>query len=251
MFGIIRASAIAMAVLMIVTSVAFVSDDSDAFTDSSAEWSVIVNEECSIELSSRFTQGDSKITFGQESYYGAWPEGLAIEKTNGTYWLKGTPTNVGKYEFVIAYCGGILNTITERLFVTMYVTEHPIVYCTVTYDAGIGLVNGKQTWSEEVLENSYASLPYASYSSGAYTFKGWGISATSSEPVMSYIVTQDVTLYAVWERNTVRISDATATVTSGQSATLPIVTIPQDSVISVKGFGGLSDNNISILGNEL
>ncbi len=246
MDGIIRVSAIAMAVLMLVTGSIILTDDSDAFTDSSVEWSVIVNEECSIELSSRFTQGDSKITFGQESYYGAWPEGLSIEKINGIYWLKGTPTNVGKYEFVIAYCGGILNTITERLFVTMYVTEHPIVYCTVTYDAGIGLVNGKQTWSEEVLENSYASLPYVSYSSGAYTFKGWGISATSSEPVMSYIVTQDVTLYAVWERNTVQVSDATATVTSGQTSVLPIRTVPSDASLRVSSLGGLQGDSVRV-----
>ncbi len=246
MDGIIRVSAIAMAVLMLVTGSIILTDDSDAFTDSSVEWSIIVNEECSIELSSRFSQGDSKISFGQESYYGAWPAGLEIVKENGIYWLKGTPTVVGKYEFVIAYCGGFLNTITERLYVTMYVTEHPIVYCTVTYDAGIGLVNGSATWSEEVLENSYASLPYASYSSGAYTFKGWGISATSSEPVSSYVVTQDVTLYAVWERNSVQISDATATVTSGQTSVLPIRTVPSDASLRVSSYGGLHGDSVRV-----
>jgi len=235
-----------MAVLMVMTSVCILTDDSDAFTDTSVEWSAIVNEPCSYELSSHFTQGDSKISFGQADYYGAWPDGLSIEKENGVYWLKGTPTNVGKYEFVIAYCGGFLNMITERLFVTMYVTEHPIVYCTVTYDAGIGLVNGRSTWSESVLQDSYASLPYATYSSGAYIFKGWGISATSSDPVSSYVVTQDVTLYAIWERNTVQVSDATATVTSGQSSILPIRTVPSDASLRVSSFGGLQGDSVRV-----
>ncbi|MBR1452913.1 MAG: InlB B-repeat-containing protein, partial [Candidatus Methanomethylophilaceae archaeon] len=123
--------------------------------------------------------------------------------------------------------------------------------CTVTYDAGIGLVNGQQTWSETITKGSYASLPQATHSSGAYSFAGWNVSATASEGVASYNAFKDVTLHAVWNRNTVQVSDASATVTSGQTATLPLTTDPADAVLSVVSLGGLPESSARVDGHSI
>ena len=236
---------------MVMSSVCILADGSDAFTDSEVEWTLIVNEPCCIDLTGYFTQGDAKIAFGQERPYGAVPDGLRIEKVDFRYSLVGTPTKVGLYEFMIAYCGGILNSFTERMFVTLHVIEHPTIYREVSYDAGIGLVNGQHVWKETIIDGSYASMPQATYSSGAYTFLGWGLTPTSSEPLESYIAESDVTLHAVWKRNSVQASDASATITSGQTATLSIHTSPAESQISVTSTGGIPMQNVSVEGHDL
>jgi PKD repeat protein len=123
--------------------------------------------------------------------------------------------------------------------------------CTVTYDAGIGLVNGKQVWSETLVKGSYASLPAAVHSSGAYSFAGWAASPTASEPLVSYTALGDATLHAVWKRNTVQISDAAATVATGQTASLPMRTVPEDAVLSVGSHDGLPGGSVSVYGHGI
>ena len=123
--------------------------------------------------------------------------------------------------------------------------------CTVAYDAGIGLVKGERIWSETIPKGSYASLPSATHSSGAYTFLGWAESAGAQFALDSYVASKDCTLHAVWKRNSVTISDSSATVTSGQTATLPISTSPRDASITVVSRGSLPSGAVSVDGHDL
>ena len=130
------------------------------------------------------------------------------------------------------------------------VTEIPESF-TVTYDAGIGTVNGQRTWSESITEDTFASLPDAKYSSGAYVFKGWSTSETSTTTVDSLKVNGDITLYAVWDRQTVKVNPITATITSGQSSTMPVTTDPEDARLSISDLGGLSSYNATVSGRYI
>jgi len=116
---------------------------------------------------------------------------------------------------------------------------------TVTYHAGMGLINGSSTWSETIALNEYATLPNATYSSGAYTFKGWATTSTSSTPVTNYKVTGNADLYAVWEQNSTSISSYSATITNGQSFSNTFTTTPSNASVSIASNGGLSGLSIS------
>ncbi len=243
MNGIIRYSAIAMVVVMAMASALILADGSDAYSnDYTLEYEV--GQEVETDL--------TEIT-GKEGlflYSGSLPAGLhldldQVEKTwygwkYRTY-LRGTmEASAGTYTFTLSD-----DSYFYRFYVLAYAGE-----CTVTYDAGIGLVKGHATWSETITKGSYASLPQASHSSGAYTFKGWATSSTAIVSLESYAAVKDTTLYAVWERNTVGISDATATVTSGQTATLPMATDPSDAMLSVVSYGGLNENAVIMDGHS-
>ncbi len=243
MNGIIRASAIAMAVVIAMASVIILTDDSDAYTNNySLEFEVGQEVDCDLtEITGR------EVLF---LYSGSLPGGLRLDmdQVEKTWYgwkysssLRGTLTaQQGTYTFTLSDDSNFY-----RFTALVYSGE-----CTVTYDAGIGLVNGHTTWSETISKGSYASMPQATHSSGAYTFKGWALSATAVDPLQSYAATADVTLYAVGERNPVHISDATATVTSGQTASLPIHTDPADAMLTITSFGGLSGSCIEIEGRS-
>lgn len=244
MVGIRSVSAVAMAVLIMATvSVILFTEDSDAYTNTyTLEFET--GEDVNIDLTAMV--GRTPVF-----YSGDVPPGLEVtlEKTGSawygsiyTAYLKGTVTaSPGTYTFKL--------TDDSRFY------EFKVLIkageCTVTYDAGIGLVNGQQTWSETITKGSYASLPQATYSSGAYSFAGWNVSATASEGVASYNAIKDVTLHAVWKRNTVQVSDASATVTSGQTATLPLTTDPADAVLSVVSLGGLPQSSARVDGHSI
>ncbi len=244
MNGIMRASAIALAVFMVMTSVCFLTDDSDAYTNTyTLEYEV-----------GQTIETDLTDIIGREGlflYRGSLPQGLSLDMdVVGHEWygnkyrtfLRGDlAASPGTYTFTLSDDSNFYQ------FTALVVAGE----CIVTYDAGIGLVNGKQTWSETITKGSYASLPAAVHSSGAYTFLGWAVSSTSSESLESYAVTNDVTLHAVWQRNTVQISDATATITSGQTATLPLTTNPSDAIVTIKTYGGLNADDLTINGHDL
>ena len=167
MVGIRSASAIAMAVLIMATaSVILFTEDSDAYTTSYSldyEAGQIVDENLTT-----ITGKGLLLEYG-----GSLPDGLAIDiVTVSSNWLYST-YNTYLRGTVTAQTGSYVFTLTDdssfyEFRVSVFAGE-----CTVTYDAGIGLVNGHQTWSETITKGSYASLPQATYSSGAYSFVGW------------------------------------------------------------------------------
>ena len=183
-------------------------------------------------------------------YSGELPSGLRIDiDSSSSGWfashrsfLRGTLTApAGSYTFV-------LSDDAQFYEFTALVTAGT---CTVTYDAGIGLVKGERTWSETIPKGSYASLPSATHSSGAYTFLGWAEKAGAQYSLDSYVAVKDCVLHAVWKRNSVSISDSSATVTSGQTATLPISTSPRDASITVVSRGSLPAGAVSVEGHDL
>lgn len=264
MVGIRSVAAIAVALLMVMTSVAFLADDSDAVdehgtsnhpltsfsydcytlkTDSSKSYYVAVGSDVSVVSGYHKDNSWSALTYynpaSVTSGYGLSFDGSKVS---------GTISKEGLIEVNINHSqmGVIYKDFTLKIFA---VNINPVY--TITYDAGIGLVNGHQTWSEQIPEGSFASLPQATHSSGAYAFMGWSESETADEGVASYNATGDVTLHAVWKRNAVQVSDATATVTSGQSASLPIHTSPSSASLSIGSAGGLPEENIKIEGHDL
>ena len=64
-------------------------------------------------------------------------------------------------------------------------------------------------------------------------------------------VNGDITLYAAWERQTVKVNPITATITSGQSSTMPVTTDPEDARISISDLGGLSSYNATVSGRHI
>ena len=243
MIGIGSRTAIAMAVLMIMASACILADGSDAYTSTySLEYET--GQTVDRDLTSLTGKGL------MVQYSGSAPEGLSIDIVQVSSTLLGHGYRTYLRGTVTAQPGTYSVTLTDDIDFYEFRILVTAGECTITYDAGIGLVKGSQTWSETVTKGSYASMPVATHSSGAYTFLGWATSATASEPLDSFAPIQDVTLHAVWKRNTVQISDATATITSGQTATLPLNTNPEEAVVSVTSSGGLPYNNIYIRGHE-
>ena len=200
MEGIMRVSAIAMAVLMLLTGSIILTDDSDAYTTS-----YTLEFETGQYVEQDLTEmTDEAILF---LYRGSLPDGLHLDiDTVGHEWY-GDKYRTYLRGDLIASPGTYTFTLSDDSYFFQFSVLVTAGECTVTYDAGIGLINGHQTWSETITKGSYASLPSAAYSSGAYTFLGWDVSSTSSAPLESYTATKDVTLHAVWQRNTVQISD--------------------------------------------
>ncbi len=242
------ASASALAIVSMVFAVASIAlpliDDVDAATEYSAEIVLDIDEYVEIYLYD-YLDGDSYEYCASDG--GSLPTGLSKD---GKY-VKGTPTELGTWNATFRLSDSYISLWGDGyLYVTFTVAEVP-EYHTVSYDAGVGLVNGKNTWSEEILAESYASLPTAVHSTGAYTFLGWSLSETSTNVVASHTVTKDVTLHAVWQRNTVGIDDATATISQDQSSVMTIVTDPSDAVVSISEYGGLGTKNVWIVNHRL
>ena len=248
--GFVLKAAIALAVLFTLMAVPICSDESDAdVPEYSGEITLDLNEYVSFSVF-EFMEGDTYASCAWDKTSGdsSLPEGLS--RSGST--ISGTPTEIGEFylTFRFSHSTGIWMVPDAYLKLWVYVQDLPEEF-TVTYDAGIGTVNGSARWSETITENTFASLPDASYYSGAYTFRGWSLYETSTDTIGSLRVTQDVTLYAVWERNTVDIDPITATITQGQSSTMPITTDPDDARLSISDYGGLSTQNALLAGRYL
>ncbi|MDO5862112.1 MAG: InlB B-repeat-containing protein [Thermoplasmata archaeon] len=248
-----RSRSAAVLVLMMAVALATVvlptaTEDSEAVTAYTAEITVDIDKEVEINLNDLVDDAGYFTKAYNSRYMSDLPDGMYRD---GIY-LRGTPTEVGEFTFRVnlAYEESILAFYDATL--TLYVTCMDLPdYYTVTYDAGIGLVNGSSTWSEQITGGTYASLPAAVHSTGAYTFVGWSLYESSTVTVDSYQVSGDVTLYAVWERNTVGIQAMTATVSQDQTSRMAVVTDPTDAAISISDLGGLSSSNAYLSGRVL
>lgn len=243
-------AAAALAVLLALVAVPICSDESDAEApEYSGEITIDLNEYAFIDVY-QFTDGDTYASCAWDKTSGdiSLPPGMS--KDNNI--ISGTPTEIGEYilTFRFSHSTGVWLIADGYLSLKIYVEDLPETY-TVTYDAGIGIVNGSVKWSETIVEGTFASMPDARYTSGAYTFKGWSLYETSSDTIDSLKVTSDVTLYAVWERNTVSVSPITATISNGQTSNIPVSTDPEDARLSISDLGGLSSQNAKVSGRYL
>lgn len=208
------------------------------------------NEEASIDLFDRIGRSYTYITergAAAEGTEGGYPPGMSRDGSI----ISGIPTKVGDWSVTFEFTDSYISFVRDaKITVIFHVQDLPETY-TVTYDAGVGLVKGQSAWSESIIESSYASMPDAVHSSGAYTFIGWSISEVSTVTIDSLIVTSDITLYAVWERNTVLIGNLSATIVQGQTADLRVSTNPSAASVSVSSYGGLSSNNVKIDGHSV
>ena len=247
--GFVLKAAIALAVLFTLIAVPICSDESDAdVPEYSGEITLDIGEPATIDLQD-YLGGSSYNYCSYTKYSGDSKLPPGITKDGSI--LSGTPTELGSYHLQFRFNNSYVSLVADAILnFDITVTEVPEEF-TVTYDAGIGTVNGSARWSETITENTFASLPDASYYSGAYTFRGWSLYETSTDTIGSLRVMQDVTLYAVWERNTVDIDPITATITQDQSSTMPVTTDPDDARLSISNYGGLSAQNALLAGRYL
>lgn len=247
--GFVLKAAAALAVLLALMAVPICSDGSDAAVpEYSAEISIDLGEPVTIDLQD-YLEGNryNYCTYTKYSGDSKLPPGITRDGST----LSGTPTELGSYHLQFRFNNASVSLVADAILnFDITVTEIPESF-TVTYDAGIGTVNGQRTWSESITEGTFASLPDAKYSSGAYVFRGWSTSETSTTTVDSLKVNGDITLYAVWERQTVKVNPITATITSGQSSTMPVTTVPEDARLSISDLGGLSLYNATVSGRYI
>ena len=247
--GFVLKAAIALAVLLTLIAVPICSDESDAdVPEYSGEITLDIGEPATIDLQD-YLGGSSYNYCSYTKYSGDSKLPPGITKDGSI--LSGTPTELGSYHLQFRFNNSYVSLVADAILnFDITVTEIPERF-TVTYDAGIGTVNGQRTWTESITEDTFASLPDAKYSSGAYVFKGWSTSETSTTTVDSLKVNGDITLYAVWERQTVKVDPITATITSGQSSTMPVTTDPEDARLSISDLGGLSSYNATVSGRYI
>lgn len=240
--------AVLLSVIMMSVTVPVLSEESDAVSEYTADIVLDVDEYAEIDLQDHLGGNSYRYcTFDKYSGNDSLPLGLSRDGSV----LKGTPTRIGEYSMGFNFRDSTIGlTYDAHLNIVIRVEAVPEEF-TVTYDAGIGNVKGSKTWKETITEGTYASLPDATYSNGAYTFMGWARSSTSTDTLDSLKVTSDVTLYAVWERNTVRMSDSSATITRDQTSSLTVFTDPSDAKLSIVDLGGLSEQNVRISGHTL
>ena len=247
--GFVLKAAAALAILLALVAVPICSDGSDAAVpEYSAEITIDLGEPVTIDLQD-YLEGNryNHCTYTKYSGDSKLPPGITRDGST----LSGTPTELGSYHLQFRFNNASVSLVADAILnFDITVTEIPESF-TVTYDAGIGTVNGQRTWSESITEGTFASLPDAKYSSGAYVFRGWSTSETSTTTVDSLKVNGDITLYAVWERQTVKVNPITATITSGQSSTMPVTTVPEDARLSISDLGGLSLYNATVSGRYI
>ena len=247
--GFVLKAAAALAVLLALVAVPICSDGSDAAVpEYSAEITIDLGEPVTIDLQD-YLEGNryNYCTYTKYSGTSELPPGIAKDGSI----LSGTPTELGSYHLQFRFNNASVSLVADAILnFDITVTEIPESF-TVTYDAGIGTVNGQVRWSESITEGTFASLPDARYSSGAYIFKGWSTSETSTTTVDYLKVNGDIALYAVWERQTVKVDPITATITSGQSSTMPVTTDPEDARLSISDLGGLSSYNATVSGRYI
>lgn len=224
------------------------SDGSDAATTYTSEVTIPLDGWCEIDLSDHMG-GDTYNHTNYDRYTSddSLPKGMSRDGRI----ISGTPTEIGTYELGFRFHDSMVALSYDAfLNLTIYVIDSPETF-RVTYNAGVGTVDGLVVWSEDIVEGTYATLPDAVHSTGAYSFLGWSLSKTSSDILSTYRVTSDVTLYAVWERNTVSVDDITATISRDQTSRVSVSTDPTDAKVSVSTYGGLQTYNLWIDDGEL
>ena len=119
----------------------------------------------------------------------------------------------------------------------------------ITYVLNGGTQNDLNPTSYEACTTTELYDPY----DDDMVFVSWYLDEALTTPVVSIgpEITGDITLYAVWERQTVKVSPITATITSGQSSTMPVTTDPEDARLSVSDLGGLSSYNATVSGRHI
>lgn len=241
--GIVTVAVLAVAVIA-MSGVLVFSDDADALLDVKDygvhDIDLDIYEYAEIDIF------DYTGTYNFVSTHAA-PPGMKAEHNI----ISGTPNQLGDYSIKYELTDKSVSLYREACVTLNFHVKVIPEYYTVTYDAGVGLVHGSQVWSESILEESYASLPDASHSSGAYTFLGWSLSPTSLNILDTFAVGKDTKLYAVWDRNTVLISDLTATVTQGQTSVLKVSTNPANAAVSITNYGGLNESNVSVADHSI
>jgi len=236
-------------VMMLIFVSSPLTEESDAATkEFTVEYTLDLGEYFEVDLNDIADKTYKYVTVDKYTSDSQLPDGLS---RNGSV-ISGTPTKVGDfpkmgYNLRDAY---VAVTYDAHVSVTFLVRDIPEEY-SVTYEAGIGNVKGQKVWRETITEGTYASLPDAVHSNGAYSFRGWSMSNTSTDVLDSLKVTSDITLYAVWERNTVKMSDSSATIARDQTSSLTIFSDPSDARLSIVDHGGLEESNVRISGHTL
>ncbi len=238
-----RSRTLAVLLLAVVASILLVnicSDGSDAATSHASGVTVGLGTYTEIDLSDHMG-GDTYRYTNYDRYSSAsdLPPGMTRDGSI----ISGTPSEVGTYTVGFRFHDSVVAlTYDAYLVLTITVVDGPETF-TVTYDAGVGTVGGSRYLHESIVEGTYASLPDALHATGAYTFLGWSVSKTSPTILKSYTVDSDVTLHAVWERNTVSVGDRDATVSVDQSVRVTLTTDPAEASVRIVSYGGLNTYN--------
>ena len=170
---------------------------------------------------------------------GATPTASMSVTYGSTYGTLPTPTRTG-YTFdgwYTSMSGGTQITSST----TVAITANQILYArwtantyTIAYNANGGTgAPAAQTKAHDVALTLSTTVPTRT----GYTFQGWAISASGAvayAPGASFNVNADTTLYAVWEKATVSVTDVTlnkvsATLTEGDTLTLTATVAPSNA----------------------
>jgi len=204
------------------------ADESDAATD--LLWTVNVPQDYQFD--------DSRATTASLAS-GSLPTGISIVREgtsspNYTFYLRGTPTITGVFNFSITATGPAHYSVNHSFTITV---QNPApVYHNVTYNGNGGLVSGLASWTTPVIAGGHPPTVGATFSDGSQTLAGWATTPSAATPnvnFLTYIVNAPVTFYAVWEQSSTWMSSWTPTINHGQSFTNTFTTDPANATISV------------------